>query len=129
MAGYLKPDKGDIFWNGVSGDKVDRKSLYARIGFIMQESILFNLTIRENLPFVLDVEMRAYHEGLWSVEEGLTTVQTIKLCPATYEKNGIDIISLNKAMLREGAYIVGIYNEYYIKGKKYLIDITITMIT
>lgn len=51
MAGCLVPTKGNILWNGISMDKISRQSLYARVGFLMQESCLFNLTIRENLLF------------------------------------------------------------------------------
>lgn len=49
MAGSLMPDDGMIFWNGCSMDQINRKSIYAKIGFLMQDSKLFNLTIRENL--------------------------------------------------------------------------------
>uniref|UniRef100_UPI0040579220 ABC transporter ATP-binding protein n=1 Tax=Acetatifactor sp. TaxID=1872090 RepID=UPI0040579220 len=51
LAGYLKPEKGTLFWNGQNMDLVDRESLYEKVGFLMQESVLFNLTIRENLLF------------------------------------------------------------------------------
>lgn len=51
MAGYLRPARGEIFWNGHSMEQMDRASIYARTGFLMQEAILFNLSIRENLLF------------------------------------------------------------------------------
>lgn len=51
MAGCLIPTKGSILWNGVDMERISRQSLYAKVGFLMQESSLFNLTIRENLLF------------------------------------------------------------------------------
>lgn len=51
MAGCLIPTKGNILWNGISMEKICREALYAKVGFLMQESSLFNLTIRENLLF------------------------------------------------------------------------------
>ncbi len=51
MAGYLVPARGEIRWNGYPMDLVNRPSIYARTGFLMQEAGLFNLTIRENLLF------------------------------------------------------------------------------
>lgn len=51
MAGCLIPTKGNILWNGIPMEKISRQSLYAKVGFLMQESSLFNLTIRENLLF------------------------------------------------------------------------------
>lgn len=51
MAGCLVPAAGEIRWNGVSMGLMDRASLYARTGFLMQEAGLFNLSVRENLRF------------------------------------------------------------------------------
>lgn len=60
----------------------------------------------------------AYHEGLWSIEEGMMSVQTIKLSPSTYKQTYIDIVNLNKEMLKEGSYILGFFDEFFIKGKE-----------
>lgn len=51
MAGFLTPGEGEIRWNGYPMKLVNRQAIYAKIGFLMQESDLFNLTIRENLLF------------------------------------------------------------------------------
>lgn len=49
MAGCLTPNHGSILWNGHPMEQVDRKEIYRAAGFLMQETCLFNLTIRENL--------------------------------------------------------------------------------
>ncbi len=51
LAGCLEPVAGEVFWNGQPAAQTDRASLYRRVGFLMQEGSLFNLTIRENLTF------------------------------------------------------------------------------
>lgn len=51
MAGCLIPTGGEIRWNGHPMNLVNRSSIYAKTGFLMQEASLFNLTIRENLLF------------------------------------------------------------------------------
>ena len=51
MAGCLIPTGGEIRWNGHPMNLVNRPSIYAKTGFLMQEAGLFNLTIRENLLF------------------------------------------------------------------------------
>lgn len=51
MAGCLVPAGGEIRWNGCPMDQLDRTSIYAKIGFLLQDSSLFNLSIRENLLF------------------------------------------------------------------------------
>ena len=49
MSGFISPKKGDILWNGKSMDKINRRTIYQRVGFLMQESFLFDMSIRENL--------------------------------------------------------------------------------
>ena len=51
MAGWLLPTKGEILWNGRPMHLIDKKTIFNRVGFLMQEPSLFNLTIRENLLF------------------------------------------------------------------------------
>lgn len=51
MAGILVPAKGEILWNGRPMDVVDSGWIYGKVGFLMQDTSLFNLTIRENLLF------------------------------------------------------------------------------
>ncbi|HKM01806.1 MAG TPA: ABC transporter ATP-binding protein [Sedimentibacter sp.] len=51
MAGCLKELEGNLYWNDVEMGLLDMKELYSTVGFLMQESLLFNLTIRENLLF------------------------------------------------------------------------------
>jgi len=51
MAGLLEPQEGEISWNGMPMSQIDRQELYRRVGFLMQECRLFNLSIRENLLF------------------------------------------------------------------------------
>lgn len=49
ISGCLIPEGGEILWNGYPMGQVDRKAIYETAGFLMQESYLFNLSIRENL--------------------------------------------------------------------------------
>ncbi len=51
LAGYEAPLQGEILWNGKPMNQICRRDIYEKVGFIMQESNLFNLSIRENLLF------------------------------------------------------------------------------
>lgn len=51
MAGCLVPQKGDVLWNGHAIDEIDKATLYPKVGFLMQDVGLFNLSIRENMQF------------------------------------------------------------------------------
>lgn len=84
MAGCILPGEGEILWNGLPMDRIRRQDIYARAGFLMQESGLFNLTIRENLLFgradAGEEEMRAacvranIMEFIEGLEQGFETV-------------------------------------------------------
>lgn len=51
LAGYEAPVRGKILWNDTPMNQICRQDIYDKVGFIMQESNLFNLSIRENLLF------------------------------------------------------------------------------
>lgn len=51
LAGYEEPIRGEILWNGKPMNRISRQDIYGKVGFIMQESNLFNMSIRENLLF------------------------------------------------------------------------------
>ena len=52
LVGLYQPIEGEIFYNTVTGDKIDLDLLRERIGFVTQDTQLFAGTIRENLLFV-----------------------------------------------------------------------------
>lgn len=49
LLGIYEPDAGAIFIGGYNIKNISRKSLSRKIGIVMQDPMLFNLTIRENL--------------------------------------------------------------------------------
>ena len=49
--GPVAPDEGVVTFDGRPIDDYEKKSLHARIGFVFQDSIIFNLTLRENIAF------------------------------------------------------------------------------
>lgn len=84
MAGFILPGEGDVLWNGLPMEQINREDIYARAGFLMQESALFNLTIRENLLFAkadaTEEELKAacrranIMEFIQSLEKGFETL-------------------------------------------------------
>lgn len=51
ITGMVRPTEGEVLINGVDLSTYDVDSFQKHIGFIMQESILFNCSIRENLLY------------------------------------------------------------------------------
>jgi ABC-type multidrug transport system fused ATPase/permease subunit len=49
IAGMLEPDSGAVLYSGVDIRELHPKAFYARFGFVMQENLLLNMSIRDNL--------------------------------------------------------------------------------
>jgi ABC-type bacteriocin/lantibiotic exporter with double-glycine peptidase domain len=49
MTGMLSPDEGLVLFSGTDISKINTHFLYGKIGFVLQENMLFNISIRENL--------------------------------------------------------------------------------
>jgi ATP-binding cassette subfamily B protein len=51
LTGLLKPTTGTINFDEKHIDEYDKESLHSQIGFVFQDSIMFNLSLRENIAF------------------------------------------------------------------------------
>jgi ATP-binding cassette subfamily B protein len=51
LTGLLKPGSGTVEYDGRNIEEYEKQSLHLQIGFVFQDSILFNLTLRENIAF------------------------------------------------------------------------------
>ena len=83
MTGLLEPTEGTIAYDNVLLKDYDQKALHAQIGFVFQDSIIFNTTVRENIAFsstVTDLDMTKAIETaeledlIASLPQGLETV-------------------------------------------------------
>jgi ATP-binding cassette, subfamily B, bacterial len=51
LTGLIKPDSGKITFNNYLIDDYNAEFFYSQIGFVFQDSIIFNMSIRENIAF------------------------------------------------------------------------------
>ena len=51
MTGLLKPTSGTVEYDGRNIEEYQKERLHAQIGFVFQDTIVFNLTLRENIAF------------------------------------------------------------------------------
>src|SRR5208282_1548091 len=51
LIGLLNPTSGVIAYDGRPIDDYDKEALHRQVGFVFQDSVLFNLTLRENVGF------------------------------------------------------------------------------
>jgi ATP-binding cassette subfamily B protein len=79
----IKPTEGNIFYDGIDISEYKRDSLLSQVGLVFQDSIIFNLNLRENIAFNSDVnpndlqkaiETAELDEFIKSLPEGLDTI-------------------------------------------------------
>jgi ATP-binding cassette subfamily B protein len=51
LTGLLKPAGGSIQYDDKNIDDYEKASFHSQVGFVFQDSIIFNLTLRENIAF------------------------------------------------------------------------------
>jgi ATP-binding cassette subfamily B protein len=51
LTGLLAPTTGEICFDGKNINKYDKESLHSQVGFVFQDSVMFNLSLRENIAF------------------------------------------------------------------------------
>nr|WP_068887342.1 ABC transporter ATP-binding protein [Pedobacter panaciterrae] len=82
LSGLIKPDSGTLTFDGHQIDEYKSESFYQKLGFVFQDSILFNMSIRENITFsetVTDeslqraIETAELKDFMESLPEGLNT--------------------------------------------------------
>lgn len=51
LTGLIKPDSGSIQFDGKTISEFDDKTFRSQIGFVFQDSVIFNMSLRENIAF------------------------------------------------------------------------------
>jgi len=114
LVGLYPPAQGEILYNNIPGDRIDRDRFRERIGLVTQDSQLFSGSIRENLQFVkpeatdaecLDVLNKAsVHTLLDRADRGLDTLigeGGVKLSGGEKQR-----LSIARALLRKPQLMV-----------------------
>jgi len=83
LTGLIKANSGEVLFDGRSIDDYNSESFHSQVGFVFQDSIIFNMSIRENIAFsdtVTDeslqkaVDTAELHEFVDSLPNGLSTI-------------------------------------------------------
>lgn len=51
LIGLIDPQEGSVLYDGISMKEYEKVSFYRQIGLVFQESIMFNVSVRENIAF------------------------------------------------------------------------------
>ena len=68
LTGLLKPTSGSVEFDGRNLEEYDKQSLHRQVGFVFQDSILFNLTLRENIAFSKTVTNEELEKAIVTAE-------------------------------------------------------------
>ena len=83
LTGLIHPTKGRVLFDGVDLADYNKTDFQHQIGFVFQDSIIFNMSLRENIAFnekVTDesmakaIETAELHDFLHTLPDGLDTV-------------------------------------------------------
>lgn len=51
LTGLIKPSKGEVLFDGKPIEAYNSEAFHSQVGFVFQDSIMFNMSIRENIAF------------------------------------------------------------------------------
>jgi ATP-binding cassette subfamily B protein len=83
MTGLIRPTLGQVRYDGQPIEAYDKAALYRQLGIVFQDSVLFNLSLRENIAFsdtvadeslALAIETAELADFIRSLPEGLDTI-------------------------------------------------------
>jgi ATP-binding cassette subfamily B protein len=83
LIGLLQPASGNVTYDGEPLESYDKEALHRQVGFVFQDSILFNMTLRENLAFsetATDQDLQRaiaaaeLHDFIGTLPQGLDTM-------------------------------------------------------
>jgi ATP-binding cassette subfamily B protein len=70
LTGLIRPTSGTVSFDQVPVDAYQKAALHRQIGFVFQDSVLFNLTLRENIAFSTDVSDADMAKAIETAELG-----------------------------------------------------------
>lgn len=68
LTGLISPTAGKILFDGESITAHNKENFYAQVGFVFQDSILFNMSIRENIAFSNQVTDASLEKAIATAE-------------------------------------------------------------
>ncbi len=83
LTGLIQPTSGSILFDGININEYNKESFQHQIGFVFQDSVIFNMSLRENIAFnekVTDelmskaIETAELHDFIDALPEGLETI-------------------------------------------------------
>ena len=68
LTNLISPASGSIEFDGVSIDKYTKEIFHSQIGFVFQDSVIFNMSLRENIAFNENVTNESLEKAIATAE-------------------------------------------------------------
>ena len=68
LTGLLAPKQGEILVDGHTIDSYEKVALHRQMGFVFQDSIIFNMSLRENIAFTTEVSEESMLRAIETAE-------------------------------------------------------------
>lgn len=83
LTGLIQPSNGSILFDGININDYNKETFQDQIGFVFQDSIMFNMSLRENIAFkekvtgeslAKAIETAELHDFIDALPEGMDTI-------------------------------------------------------
>ena len=68
LTGLIKPNEGTVLYDNRNIEEYNKENFYRHVGFVFQDSILFNMSIRENIAFSDSVTDESLEKAIVTAE-------------------------------------------------------------
>ncbi len=68
LTGLIKPNSGQVLFDGIPIEDYQKEMFHTQIGFVFQDSVLFNMNLRENIAFSNTVTDESLEKALHTAE-------------------------------------------------------------
>ena len=68
LTNIIPPDSGSLEFDGISIEKYTKEVFHRHIGFVFQDSVIFNMTLRENIVFSDNVTEESMQKAIETAE-------------------------------------------------------------
>lgn len=68
MTGLLEPTAGGVSYDGIPISALDKQSLHSQVGLVFQDSVTFNVSLRENIAFSTKVDDASLAKAIAAAE-------------------------------------------------------------
>ena len=68
MSGLVQPQQGRVLYNHVPLEEIDKQLFHRQMGFVFQDSVVFNMSIKENIAFAEQVTLEDMQKAIRAAE-------------------------------------------------------------